>query len=341
MTASPEVCELLDVEPYYTADSGAAYHGDSRELLEELPAESIDLVVTSPPFALNREKEYGNKPSEEYNDWFMEFARRVRPVLKPHGSFVIDIGGGWKKGQPERSLYHFELLTRLAGDAGPFHLAQDCYWYNPAKLPTPAEWVTIRRVRVTDAVNHVWWLAKEVDKSEEKPKPEADNRRVLQDYSESQQKLMEEGYKDKKRPSGHDISDTFDDPQQDGSIPPNLIEAGNTASNTHYLNACKEMDIDPHPARFPRKLPEFFIKFLTPDPPYDDETPVVLDIFGGSNLTGEVASDLGRNWITFEKQEEYLHSSQFRFLTMEELKKIRDDEQTGLNDFGQTSQSEE
>jgi site-specific DNA-methyltransferase (cytosine-N4-specific) len=336
MTEDPAVTEMMESDPYYVAEGGAAYHGDSRNLLDELPEESIDLVVTSPPFALNRKKEYGNKPSEEYNDWFMEFARKVKPVLKPHGSFVVDIGGGWKKGQPERSLYHFKLLPRLAGEDGPFHLAQDCYWYNPAKLPTPAEWVTIRRVRVTDAVNHVWWLSKEMDKSEENPKPSADNTRVLRDYSDSQKKLMEEGYRDKERPSGHDISDTFDTPEEDGSIPPNLIEAANTASNTHYLKACKEFDVDPHPARFPRKLPEFFINFLTPDPPYEEEeTPVVLDIFAGSNLTGRVAQDNGRNWLAFEKQEQYLQTSQFRFLKMEEIKKLGDDEQTDFSNFAE------
>lgn len=330
MEKAMEVTELMDSEPAYTADGGATYLGDSRELLEELPDESIDLVVTSPPFALNRKKEYGNKDEEEYNDWFMEFAKRVKPVLKPTGSFVVDIGGGWKKGEPYRSLYHFELLTRLAGSDGPFELAQDFYWYNPAKLPTPAQWVTIERIRVTDAVNHVWWFAKGGDE-----RPEADNTRVLRDYSESQEKLMKEGYRDKKRPSGHDISDRFDEPENgEGSIPPNLIEAANTASNTHYLQACRKLEVDPHPARFPRTLPKFFIEFLTPNPPYEEgETPIILDIFGGSNLTGRVASDMGRNWLTFEQKEDYLKNSQFRFLTMEEIEKRADEDQLDFDDF--------
>lgn len=330
MEEVPGVTELMDSDPAYTARGGAAYHGDSRELLQELPNESIDLVVTSPPFALNRKKEYGNKDEEEYNEWFTEFAELVKAVLKPDGSFVVDIGGGWKKGEPYRSIYHFELLTRLAGSDGPFELAQDFYWYNPAKLPTPAQWVTIERIRVTDAVNHVWWFAKGGEE-----RPEADNTRVLQEYSESQQKLMEEGYRDKKRPSGHDISDKFDEPENgEGSIPPNLIEAANTASNTHYLKACRELDVDPHPARFPRTLPEFFIEFLTPNPPYEErETPIVLDIFAGSNLTGRVASELGRNWLAFERQEQYIETSQFRFLTMEEIKKKADDDQSDFGDF--------
>ncbi|AEH37532.1 DNA methylase N-4/N-6 domain protein [Halopiger xanaduensis SH-6] len=320
MHGNTELTELLDSEPYYQTNDGAAYLGDSLELLDELPEESIDLLVTSPPFGLQKKKEYGNKDPDEYNDWFMDFADRVYRVLTEDGSWVIDIGGGWEKGKPVRSIYHFELLTRLAGSDGPFHLAQDFYWYNPAKLPTPAQWVTIERIRCKDAVNHVWCLSKT-------ERPEADNVRVLQEYSDSQKELMENGYKDKKRPSGHDISDKFDDPKEKGSIPPNLLEIANTASNTHYLKACKKLDVDSHPARFPRQLPDFFIRFLS------EPGDTVLDIFAGSNMTGRVAQDLGRKWLAFELQEKYLQTSKVRFMTMEEIDKIIDEDQSALDDF--------
>lgn len=333
-----DVTDLMKSEAFYTEDSGAAYHGDSRELLEELPDESINLVVTSPPFALQKKKDYGNMDAEEYNEWFMEFAEKVHRVLKPDGSFVVDIGGGWQTGEPYRSIYHFELLTMLAGSDGPFELAQDCYWHNPAKLPTPAQWVTIERIRITDSVNHVWWLSKGGEE-----RPEADNTRVLQEYSDSQKKLMEEGYEDKKRPSGHDISDTFDEPENGGgSIPDNLIEAANTASNTHYLKACREFEVEPHPARFPRPLPEFFIKFLTENPPYDDgKEPIVLDIFAGSNLTGRVAADLGRKWLAFERQKNYVQSSQFRFMEMSKIEQMVDDDQTDFGDFASVKSNDD
>lgn len=331
MKENTAVTTLLDADPYYTTSRGAAYCGDSRDLLDEIPEESIDLAITSPPFALQRKKEYGNKGIDDYNEWFVEgFAERVKRVLKPGGSFVIDIGGGWQKGKPVRSTYHFELLTELAGSDGPFHLAQDFYWYNPAKLPTPAQWVTIERIRVTDAVNHVWWLSKS-------ERPEADNTRVLQEYSDSQKKLMEDGYRDKKRPSGHNISDTFDDPKEDGSIPSNLIEAANTASNTHYLKACRKLDVEPHPARFPRDIPEFFVQFLTPNPPYDTEgdRPVVLDIFAGSNMTGKVAERFERNWLSFEIQEKYVQTSKLRFMPMEEIEKQTNQNQSEFGDFAE------
>ncbi len=298
---APDSSQLLDQDPVYSTSHGRAYHGNSKELLEQLPTESIDLVVTSPPFALQRKKEYGNKSQAEYGEWFLEFAEAVYDVLTESGSFVIDIGGGWEKGKPVRSMYRFELLTQLAGSDGPFHLAQDFYWYNPAKLPTPAQWVTIERIRAKDAVNHVWWLSKT-------PRPEADNRRVLQEFSDAQQKLMESGSEAAERPSGHSLSDDFEDPTEKGSIPPNLLEIANTASNTHYLQACRKTDSDPHPARFPRQLPEFFVKFLST--PGD----TVLDIFAGSNMTGRVAQDLDRNWIAFENEREYVTNSRLRFI---------------------------
>lgn len=336
--------DLLDSIAGYHSDLGAAYHGDSRELLRELPDESIDLIVTSPPFALQHQKEYGNESLEEYNDWFMEFAHEARRVLQPHGSFVMEIGGAFERGVPRRSTYQFELICRLTDeDEGKLHLAQDFYWFNPAKLPNPIEWVNVRKFRVTDAVTHVWWLAKDINKvpatdEHEQSHPEADNRRVLQDYKESQQELLKTGeYNDGKRPSGWDIDSEAFANDNDGSIPKNMggvdkdetnmIEASNTASRTHYLDMCRKFDIDSHPARFPRRIPEFFIDFLTPNPPYDDwdqgalNRPVVLDIFAGSNLTGKVAEEKGRYWLAFEDNPEYVSTSHFRFLSAEEIER--------------------
>ena len=166
----------------------------------------------------------------------MEFRR----VLKDSGSLVIDIGGAWKKGCPSRSLYHFKLLIMLCEDLG-LHLAQDFYWWNPSKLPTPAEWVTVRRIRVKDAVNTVWWLSKT-------PWPKASNRRVLQPYSPAMQDLLAKGYRAKKRPSGHEISESFG-VDNGAAIPPNLLAIPNTESNSFYLRYCEQRGLKPHPAR--------------------------------------------------------------------------------------------
>ncbi len=70
---------------------------------------------------------------------------------------MLNIGGSYNQGTPTRSIYHFKLLIALVEEIG-FHLAQECFWYNPAKMPVPAEWVTVRRVRIRDSVEYVWWL---------------------------------------------------------------------------------------------------------------------------------------------------------------------------------------
>lgn len=297
-----EARPVPDVETpvlYHRTKLGEIYHGDSLGLLHRgLPAGSVDLIMTSPPFGLVRKKSYGNEDADEYVRWFRPFAEGFKRVLKDKGSLVIDIGGAWKKGLATRSLYHFELLVSLVRDHG-FHLCQEHYWWNPAKLPTPAEWVNIRRVRVKDAVNCVWWLSPT-------PWPKASNRRVLAPYSDSMKYLLANGYVAKLRPSGHNISTKF---QKDngGAVPPNLLAIANTESNGRYQAYCKSKGIDPHPARFPPALPEYFIRMLT------DRGDTVLDPFGGSCVTGEVSEALGRRWICSEIDEGFLKGALCRF----------------------------
>ena len=92
-----------------------------------------------------------------------------------------------------------------------------------------------------------------------------------------------------------------------GAIPPNVLQVGGNESNTHYLKACEKAGLKPHPARFPREIPEFFIKLTT------DETDLVLDPFAGSNVTGEAAEFTNRRWIAIEIRKDYLEGSRFRF----------------------------
>jgi site-specific DNA-methyltransferase (cytosine-N4-specific) len=283
---------------YHKTRLGRIMHGDSLALLKKMKGDSVDLIMTSPPFGLVRKKEYGNVDASEYLDWFRPFAEQAKRVLTDTGSFVIDIGGAWNPGTPTRSLYHFKLLIMLCEEYG-FHLAQDFYWWNPSKLPTPAEWVTVRRIRVKDAINTVWWLSKTAW-------PKASNRRVLQPYSDSMVELLAKGYRAKKRPSGHDISEKFNT-NNGASIPPNLIALPNTESNGAYQRYCEEHGLPHHPARYPAELPEYFIRMLT------DPGDLVVDPFGGSCVTGEVAERLGRKWVCAEIMEEYLKGAVSRF----------------------------
>lgn len=287
-----------EFEWFHTTKYGKIFNGDSYQFISNLNANSVDLIITSPPFGLVREKEYGNVPADEYINWFKPYANQFHRILKNSGSLVIDIGGVWNKGEPTRHLYHFKLLIMLCEEYD-FKLAQDFYWWNPAKLPTPAEWVTVRRVRVKDAINKVWWLSKTAW-------PKASNRRVLQPYSDSMKDLLENGYKPNLRPSGHDISDQFKN-NNGAAIPPNLLPIANTESNSSYLRYCRSKNLKPHPARFPIELPEFFIRMLT------DEKDLVLDPFAGSCVTGEVCERLRRDWLCVELQESYLKGAMGRF----------------------------
>jgi len=224
------------------------------------------------------------------------FAREVHRILRLDGSFVMELGGAWNSGSATRSLFQYELILRLTRF---FYLAQDFYWYNPSRLPTPAEWVTIRRTRVKDAVNTLWWLSKSQE-------PQADNRRVLRPYSRSMRRLLKDGYKTARRPSQHDIGPHF---QRDngGAIPPNLLTIPNTRSHDEYLHRCRAAGLPIHPARFPPAVPEFFIRFLT------EPRQLVLDPFAGSNVTGQVAEALDRRWISIELNADYVAGSMLRF----------------------------
>lgn len=162
----------------------------------------------------------------------------------------------------------------------------------------PAEWVTVRRIRVKNSIECRGWLSKT-------PKPKADNRNVLVGYSEDMKRLLKRGYRAKERPSGHKITHKFR--ECGGSIPGNVITIGNNDSNGYYLSRCNEAGLQPHPAGFPVQLPEFFIKFLT------DPGDLVLDQFAGSCTTREAAERRCRRWICVEPAESYLEGARFRF----------------------------
>ncbi len=291
-----------DVHVYRT-QRGLQVCADSRDVLQALPEASVDLIVTSPPFALLRKKSYGNAEQGDYVAWLTEFGRRALRVLRAKGSFVLDLGGAYQRGKPIRSLYNFRVLLEFCDTLG-YRLAEEFFWYNPAKLPSPIEWVNKRKVRAKDAVDTVWWFAKTDE-------PKADVRRVLLPYSERMRTLLKDPgkfYTPKERPSGHDIAASFGNADNGGAIPSNLLQIPNTDSNSHYLRLCKTLRRQSHPARFPAGLPRFFISFLT------DPGDLVVDIFSGSNMTGYVAEELGRNWLSVEVRFDYAALSSVRFL---------------------------
>lgn len=295
----------------YTTNLGAQVAGDSLELLRQLPANSVDLFMTSPPFPLLRKKAYGNEDQKDYVKWLTKFAKLAKVALKPEGSLVIDIGGAYQQGEPVRSLHQFRALLAFVDDLGYF-LAEEFYWYNPSKLPSPIEWVNKRKWRAKDAVNTVWWLSKT-----ERPKANVGQVRVP--YSKSMQQLLKdpEGYyTPKERPSQHTIGKAFG-VDNGGALPSNLLEIPNSQSNDAYLRILKELELSGHPARFPLKLPAFFIQMLT------DPGDLVVDFFSGSNTTGRVAENLDRRWLSFELDPGYAALSAVRFMEGQKPETVR------------------
>jgi DNA modification methylase len=308
----------------YISKKGKLIKGDSIQLLSKEMRKrlkgKVNLIITSPPFPLNHKKKYGNEKGEEYLNWFKELAPIFSDLLTKDGSLVIEIGNAWEPERPVQSLLHLECLFGLVKHptAG-LRLIQEFICYNPSKLPSPAQWVTVNRFRTVDSYTHVWWLAKN-------DFPKADNAKVLRPYSKSMlQLLKKQSYNSGKRPSEHNISEKgflkdnggsiahnfFEMEDMDNSrevrLPHSVLSFSNTNSNDYFLTKCRSKKISPHPARMSGGLVNFFIEFLT------DEKDLVLDPFSGSNTTGYCAEKLKRKWICFETKAEYIKQAIIRF----------------------------
>lgn len=304
---------------------GTLIQGNSIDLLKnnkELAKlkGKVNLIITSPPFPLNNKKQYGNEKGEEYKEWFIKLAPIFSDLLADDGSLVIEIGNAWEPERPVQSLLHLECLLGMVKhpDAN-LRLIQEFICYNPSKLPSPAQWVTVNRLRTVDSYTHVWWIAKS-------DFPKADNSNVLRPYSKSMKQLLKrQSYNAGKRPSEHQISEKgflkdhggsiahnfFEmealDEKREVRLPHSVLSFSNTNSNDYFLKTCREKGITPHPARMSGGLVNFFIQFLT------DEGDLVLDPFSGSNTTGYCAEKLKRKWVSFEVKEDYIKQAVIRF----------------------------
>jgi len=260
----------------------------------------INLIFTSPPFPLNCKKRYGNETGDNYIRWLCKFGPLFKKMLTPNGSIVIEMGNCWTPGMPTMSTVAIRALLEFQSQ-NELHLCQEFVWHNPAKLPSPAQWVTVERIRVKDSFTKIWWMSPN-------HRPKANNRYVLQAYSRGMKYLLQHGgHRGKKSPSGHIISKGNFSKDNGGSIPSNVLSFANSQSVGTYDTYCLKNGIPRHPARMPSKIAEFFIKFLT------DPGDIVLDPFAGSNTTGAVAEELGRRWISIEAEQNYVAGSRGRF----------------------------
>ena len=290
--------------PAYTTALGSLYGGTIEEILSSPIAASlrgkVQLIFTSPPFPLNTKKRYGNLQGEEYLSWLAGLAPALRKLLRADGSIVLEIGNAWEAGSPTMSTLPLRALLSFA-EAADLRVCQQFIAHNPARLPSPVQWVNVERIRLKDTFAHIWWMSPT-------DRPKADNRKVLTPYSARMAALLRNGtYNSGKRPSEHVIGESSFLTDNGGAIPGNVITVSNTGSAGDYLRYCREHGLTPHPARMPSQIAEFFIRLLT------DAGDLVVDPFAGSNTTGAAAESLARRWLSVEPSDEYIEGSKGRF----------------------------
>jgi len=257
---------------------------------------------------------------EDYKDWFISYAEIFSPLLKDDGSIVIELGNAWEPKRPVQSYLHLEsLLGFVKNPKANLRLCQEFICYNPSRLPSPAQWVTVERIRVVDSFTHIWWMQNQTH-------PKADNKKILRPYSRKMRELLKnKKYNFGRRPSEYNIGKTSFlknnngsimhnlielEPIMDGSdprLPENIFSIANTRSNDFFLKTCRERQIKPHPARMPIELACFFIEFLT------EPGDLVLDPFAGSNTTGFCAEKFGRKWLSIEISDAFAEQAIIRF----------------------------
>ncbi len=266
--------------------------GYCEDVLETFPDESIDLIVTSPPYTDQRN--YGDTchkiKSADYIEWIMPKIVSMKRVLKKEGSFILNINNRVEDNFEQ--LYVYELVLKICNEVG-FNLVRDYIWYNPSSPPNAYSKGKLGRTKKSH--EYCFWFSKS-DKWTFNMDP------IRKPYSKDMRKYLEGkgrgGRSENTRPSTHtfDCSKTWKD--YGGSDPGSVIVCGNNSSRDVFLDICKEMKIK-HPARFPERLVEFFIMAGSND------GDIVLDPFSGSGTTAVVAQKNNRRWIGIECNPDY------------------------------------
>jgi site-specific DNA-methyltransferase (adenine-specific) len=248
--------------------------GDCLQLLRKLPSRSVDMVITSPPYADQRKNSYGGVPEAKYIEWFTPIAQEVKRVLKPEGSFFINIKPHSKKGQ--RSLYVFKLIIALTEEIG-FRFVDEFAW---TKLGVPGKF----KGKFKNAFEPVYHFSI-TDNFIFNPYAVA-----LPAKEVSVQRYRRKSCGDTKNGSG--FGGMRKEIFSNVALPSNHLHIPQK-SNQHTAQS-------KHPAVFPVELSDFFIKA------FSNEGGVILDIFAGSGTVGVSSEKLGRRCILMEQKPEYV-----------------------------------
>lgn len=279
------------------------YLADALTFSKSLPNDSLDLVLTSPPYAdikvgSNISKEYKSIKLSEYVEWFLPIADEIKRALKPNGSFVLNIDTLTKDG--DRQLYIFDLLLALVRRTG-LHLIQDAFYIKPPAIPAGS---VSKYTRLKPSVEYVWWFSKT-------KLPKANAHKVLMQYSNSFAKKIRDVSRKhltgmRYMPSGHSLKTERICKDRGGSIPVNYVYASMNDGSQEYMEEWKKRGLDVHPARYPEMLCDFWLLFLT------EPSDVVFDPFTGSGTTLSSAKRLGRRYIGCDISKMFIEATQIR-----------------------------
>ena len=258
--------------------------GDCLELMKNIPDNSIDMVFTSPPYAERRKTTYGGIPENDYVDWFLPIGAEIKRILKPTGSFFLNIKPHTNKG--ERSLYVYDLVCQLKRETGFMFVEEYCWTKNafPGSL----------KGRFKNAFEPVYHFTK--------GNPNQITFNPMACGTPMKEESIARTYRKQcgapKNGSGMTGMNTTNIRNLEFARPSNVINVNNVSNQFS--------DKQLHPATFPEGLVEFFVKSFT------NENDVVLDPFGGSGTTGIVCKNHKRQFILMEKQQEYFELIQKR-----------------------------
>ena len=249
--------------------------GDSREILKKIPDNSVDLIVTSPPYADQRKGTYGGIHPDKYVDWFLPISEQLLRVLNPTGTFVLNIKEKVVEG--ERSTYVMELIIAMRKQG--WLWTEEFIWHK--KNSYPGKWPN----RFRDS----WERLLQFNKKKDFNMYQNEVMVPMGDWAKSRLKKLSDTDKIRDNSKvgsgfGKNISNWVD---RDKAYPTNVL---------HLATECNNKN---HSAAFPQELPEWFIKLFT------KENDTVLDPFMGSGTTLSVAKRMKRNSIGIEIVPEY------------------------------------
>ena len=276
--------KLINLNITPMLEPSSIIQGDCLEVMKQIPDGIIDAVITSPPYADRRMNTYGGKKDVDYIEWFLPIASQIKRLLKSSGSFFLNIKPHTIKG--ERSLYVFDLVCALKRDIGFLYVDEICWTKNP--FPGAL------KGRFKNAFEPVYHFTIN-NPSDIVFNPIACGTKIKE---ESIARSYRKQCGAPKNGSGMTGMNTTNIRNLKLARPSNVININNVSNQF----GAKQL----HPATFPVRLAEFFIKSFT------NENHIVLDPFAGSGTTGVACKNLNRNYILIEQDEKYCQIAEQR-----------------------------